>query len=78
MLFIENNVITKKISINMVLTLFWCVMLKRLKILSCLPSNVKLMLDTGHLKVSAKTLGFNKFKAIKDLKKFIGGYQLKR
>ena len=46
------------------------------KILSCLPSNVKLMLDTGHLKVSAKTLGFNKFKAIKDLKKFIGGYQL--
>ena len=37
---------------------------------------LKLMLDTGHLKISAKTLGFDKIKAIKSLKSLIGGYQL--
>ena len=46
------------------------------KILNKLPKNVKLMLDTGHLKVSARTLGFDKIKAIKNLKGLIGGYQL--
>ena len=77
MVFIENNVITKKNFDKYGFNPFLMCDVKEIKkILSCLPSNVKLMLDTGHLKVSAKTLGFNKFKAIKDLKKFIGGYQL--
>ena len=76
MVFIENNVITKKFD-KYGFNFLMCDVKEIKKILSCLPSNVKLMLDTGHLKVSAKTLGFNKFKAIKDLKKFIGGYQLK-
>ena len=38
--------------------------------------NVGLLLDVGHLKVSAKTLGFNLFKAHEKLKPYIKGYHL--
>jgi sugar phosphate isomerase/epimerase len=38
--------------------------------------NVGLLLDVGHLKVSAKTLGFNLSKAHEKLKPYIKGYHL--
>ena len=38
--------------------------------------NVGLLLDVGHLKVSAKTYGFNLFKAHEILKPYIEGYHL--
>ena len=38
--------------------------------------NVGLLLDVGHLKVSAKTHGFNLLKAHEKLKPFIEGYHL--
>jgi sugar phosphate isomerase/epimerase len=38
--------------------------------------NVGLLLDVGHLKVSAKTYGFNLFKAHEMLKPYIEGYHL--
>ena len=38
--------------------------------------NVGLLLDVGHLKVSAKTYGFNLFKAHEKLKPYIEGYHL--
>ncbi len=37
---------------------------------------VKILLDTGHLNVSAQTLGFDRIDALCDLREFIGGYQL--
>ena len=40
------------------------------------PSNVNLLLDVGHLKVSANTLGFNKDKAHEQVKKWIKAYHL--
>ena len=38
--------------------------------------NVGLLLDVGHLKVSAKTYGFNLFKAHEMLKPYVEGYHL--
>ena len=40
------------------------------------PNNVNLLLDVGHLKVSANTLGFNKDKAHEQVKKWIKAYHL--
>ena len=41
-----------------------------------MPKNVGLLLDVGHLKVSAKTEGFSAKKAMIKLKPFIKGYHL--
>ena len=38
--------------------------------------NIGLLLDVGHLKISAKTLNFNLFKAHKKITKFVKGYHL--
>ena len=71
-LLIENNVITKKnLEIFKKNPLLMCDYNETIKIFKKLPSNVKLLLDVGHLKVSAKTLGFNKIDFIKKLKKKI-------
>ena len=37
---------------------------------------VGILLDTGHLNVSAQTLGFDRINALLDLQEFVGGYQL--
>ena len=42
-----------------------------LTILNKLPNDVGLLLDVGHLNVSSKTLGFDRIKYIKSLKKKI-------
>tara|TARA_B100000780_G_scaffold131205_1_gene91990 strand:+ start:1228 stop:2088 length:861 start_codon:yes stop_codon:yes gene_type:complete len=43
---------------------------------SCMDKNVRLLMDTGHLKVSAKTEKKNLIKSLKSCGKYIGGYQL--
>ena len=40
------------------------------------PENVNLLLDLGHLKVSANTLGFDKFKAHEESKEWIKAYHI--
>ena len=47
-----------------------------IKFFKKMPKNVGLLLDVGHLKVSAKTQGFSTKKAMINLKPFIKGYHL--
>ena len=76
-LLIENNILTKK---NMKIfgenpfLLVDPVEIK--KIFKKVPNNVKLLLDTGHFKVSSKTIGFNLLKSHKNIIDHIGGYHL--
>jgi sugar phosphate isomerase/epimerase len=71
-LLIENNVITKKnLRIFKQNPLLMCDDVEVKKILSKLPNDVGLLLDVGHLNVSSKTLGFDRIKYIKSLKKKI-------
>ena len=76
-LLIENNVITKK-NYNKFgsnpLLLTHPIEIK--KFFKKMPKNVGLLLDVGHLKVSAKTQGFSAKKAMINLKPFIKGYHL--
>ena len=44
--------------------------------MSKLPKNVGLLLDTGHLKVTCKTLNLNLYNEYKKIFKFIKGYHL--
>lgn len=46
------------------------------EILSCFHRNVSLLLDVGHLKVSAKTLGFSARDALTGLNPLVFGYHL--
>ncbi len=46
------------------------------KFLKMMPNNIGLLMDVAHLKVSANTLGFDKFHGLERLKKFIKGYHL--
>ena len=48
-----------------------------LEIMKKTPNNINLLLDVGHLKVSATTLKFDYTKAIKKLDKYIKGYHFK-
>ncbi len=71
-LLIENNVITKKnLRIFKQNPLLMCDDVEVKKILNKLPNDVGLLLDVGHLNVSSKTLGFDRIKYIKSLKKKI-------
>ena len=47
-----------------------------IKIIRQVPQNVKLLLDVAHLKVSAKSLGFNPVEMMKKCDDCIGGYHL--
>ena len=74
---IENNVVTKK---NLKQFKFNPLLLTNPKDISNFfkksPSNVGLLLDVGHLKVSSVTEKFNLKKAIKKLNKYVLGYHL--
>ncbi len=71
-LLIENNVITKKnLKTFRQNPLLMCDYKEINLILKKLPKNVGLLLDVGHLNVSSKTLGFDKIKYIKSLRKKI-------
>ena len=76
-LMIENNVITKKNLIEFGDNPFLMADPRECKkMLDLLPSNVGLLLDVAHLKVSAKTLNFNPKKMFTMCKNRIFGYHL--
>ena len=74
---IENNVITKsnleEFGKN---PLLMCDPRECLSLLKRFPSNVKMLLDVAHLKVSSKTLGFKKENMFSKCKDYIQGYHL--
>ena len=76
-LLVENNVLTiknrKEFKGN---PLLMCDPKETLKIAKQLPSNVKLLIDVAHLKVSAKTLKFDPKTMFSKCEKYIGGYHL--
>lgn len=76
-LLVENNVLSKKnfkqFNSNPFLM---CDPKETLKIAKQFPSNVKLLIDVAHLKVSAKTLNFDPKKMFKKCERYIGGYHL--
>ena len=75
-LLIENNVLTKKNFSRFKSNI--CLMAEPsecLLVLNELEDNVGLLLDTGHLKVSARTLGF-KLSQIRNLKNKVCAYHL--
>ncbi len=45
-------------------------------VMNLLPPGVQLLLDVAHLRVSARTLGFDQMEALRDLTDLIGGYHL--
>ena len=76
-LMIENNVITKNNLLEFKENPFLMADPEEAKkIISLLPNNVGLLLDVAHLKVSAKTLGFEKSEMFSRLKGRIYGYHL--
>ena len=76
-LLIENNVLTKKNYLRFNSNPFLFVDEKEINdLMPILPKNVGLILDTGHLNVSSKTLKFDKIKFINKFNKRIKGYQL--
>ncbi len=76
-LLIENNVLTKQNYFRFNGNPFLFVDEKEINdVMPILPKNVRLLLDVGHLNVSAKTLKFSKKKFIYKCNKWIKGYQL--
>ncbi len=76
-LMIENNVLSKNNLENFQGNPFlMCDSSECKKIITNTPENVKLLVDVAHLKVSAKSLNFDKEKFFNDCDGFIGGYHL--
>jgi sugar phosphate isomerase/epimerase len=76
-LMIENNVITKNNLLEFGENPFLMTEPKECKkILSKLPKNVGMLLDVAHLKISAKTLGYDPSKMFTECKGRIFGYHL--
>ena len=73
---IENNVVTKK-NLNVFgQNPFLLTNPKILYFFSKLPKRIGLLVDVGHLNVSAKTENFDRVKALKKIDKFVKGYHL--
>ncbi len=76
-LLIENNVLSKKNYLvfknNPLLMTSYQEMIK---IMKNTPNNVNLLIDVGHLKVSAKTLKFNMKNTLSKVNKWVKGYHL--
>ncbi len=76
-LLVENNVLSlknlKEFKSN---PLLMCDPKETLKIAKQFPSNVRLLIDVAHLKVSAETLNFDPKEMFKKCEKYIGGYHL--
>lgn len=76
-LLIENNVITKKNLDQFKENPLLLTNPKDIKnFFRKIPRDIKLLLDIGHLQVSAKTEKFSLIKSIRDLRYLIGGYHL--
>ena len=71
-LLIENNVLSKKNYLEFRSNpLLMTSDNEMIKIMKNTPENVNLLIDVGHLKVTAKTLKFNKEKTLKKVNKWI-------
>ena len=76
-LLIENNVLTRdNFELYGESPLLFCEPLEISTFMKKMPSNVGLLFDFGHLKVSAKTLGFHLFKSHAELEPWIRAYHL--
>lgn len=76
-LLIENNVITNKnLSIFKCNPFLFIQSKEILEILKKFNHEVKLLVDLGHLKVSSKTLNFNRQVFLTKCSRFIGGYHI--
>lgn len=76
-LLIENNVITKKnLNIFKCNPFLFVQSNEIIEILKKLNNKVMLLVDLGHLKVSAKTLRFDKSKFLNKCDKYIGAYHI--
>ena len=76
-LLIENNVLTKENLLKYKKNpLLFLEADEIIAIIKKLPSNVGILLDVGHLNVSAKTLKFCKYEFIKKCNNWIKGYHL--
>lgn len=74
---VENNVLSKKNFLLFKSNPFLFSESNNIKkMMSKLPKNVGLLLDTGHLKVTCKTLNLNLYNEYKKIFKFIKGYHL--
>ena len=74
---IENNVLSAKSKNEFQENpLLMCDAEECIKIIRQVPRNVKLLLDVAHLKVSAKSLGFNPVEMMEKCDDCIGGYHL--
>jgi len=74
---IENNVLSQKSKNEFKENpLLMCDANECIKIIKQVPKNVKLLLDVAHLKVSAKSLGFDPIDMIKKCNDCVGGYHL--
>ena len=76
-LLIENNVISKKNYDSFAGTPFLMTGSKEcLEIMEDTPSNVQLLIDVGHLKVSARTMGNDPISFLKETRKWTMAYHL--
>ena len=76
-LLIENNVLTKKnLNIFGKNPLLMVSTQQTLRLANMFPSNVKILVDVAHLKVSSKTLGFSPKEYLSKCSKFINGYHI--
>ena len=76
-LLVENNVLSLKNKTEFRGNpLLMCDPEETLKIAKQFPTNVKLLIDVAHLKVSAKTLRFDPQMMFRKCKEYIGGYHL--
>ena len=74
---IENNVLSTKTKNEFHGNpLLMCDAEECVKIIKQVPQNVKLLLDVAHLKVSAKSLGFDPIEMMKKCDDCVGGYHL--
>jgi sugar phosphate isomerase/epimerase len=76
-LLVENNVLSKKNFINNTTNPLLLTSPEEINLFfQSVGKGVRLLLDFGHLKVSAKTLGFDLISAVSDMQKWVGGYHM--
>ena len=76
-LLVENNVLSKKNFINNTTNPLLLTSPEEINLFfQSVSKGVRLLLDFGHLKVSAKTLGFDLISAVSDIQKWVGGYHM--
>lgn len=76
-LLVENNVLSKKNFINNTINPLLLTSPDEIELFfQSVSKEVRLLLDFGHLRVSANTLGFDLISAVSDVQKWVGGYHM--